>query len=134
MTNDKLVTLIKQHCPGVKLIYLFGSRAKGEHSTASDWDIAVLPEHKLMPIERWQISQALANHLHAEVDFIDLLDTTTVLQMQVIANGTLLFDKNQDAALFEMQVYSMYGRLQESRKDIIEKFIAQVKHQDNSHA
>ena len=132
--NDKIITLIKQFCPDVKLVYLFGSQAQGQQTAASDWDIAVLCEHKITAPKRWDISEQLANELHAEVDFIDLLETSTVLAMQVLSSGKLLFDKAAFADGFEMQVYSMYGRLQEARSEIVNEFIKTVKEKGAEHA
>lgn len=134
MINDTIVNLIKQHCPSVKLIYLFGSRAANQATTSSDWDIAVLNTHKMHSVERWEISNLLADACHAEVDFIDLLETSTVLKMQVIEHGKLLFDKDDFAGHFEMQVLSMYNRLQESRKDIIDDFVKKTISAGANHA
>lgn len=123
MDGNSIVILIKQHYPNVKLIYLFGSRASGQHNANSDWDIAVLNENKIPTMARWKLKELLANECHAEVDLIDLLDASTVLKMQVVENSQLLFDKSDYSVNFEMQVFSMYGRLQEGRKDIIDSFV-----------
>jgi len=115
----------------VRLIYLFGSRAKGEARTDSDWDIALMNECKIPAIDLWELKELIANEFGAEIDLIDLLQSTTVLNLQVIEHGALLYDKNSESALFETQIISMYSRLQEDRKDIVSNFVDQIKR--NSH-
>ena len=124
---QQCIDLIKTHYPEIKLIYLFGSQAKGCSTANSDWDIALLNDRKLDPLKRWQLSEELAELLNSDVDLVDLLEASTVLQMQVITQGKLLFERDNFAASFEMQIFSMYGRLQEDRRDIIEHFIKENK-------
>ncbi|NQY63713.1 MAG: nucleotidyltransferase domain-containing protein [Alteromonadaceae bacterium] len=125
--HNKLVDLIKKDHPNVKLIYLFGSQASGQQHGNSDWDLAILNDTKLDPLNRWQLSEKLAELLKTDVDLVDLKEASTVLQMQIVTKGSLLFDKNNDSAAFEMMVFSMYGRLQEGRKSIITNFINEAK-------
>ncbi|KZY29437.1 MULTISPECIES: nucleotidyltransferase domain-containing protein [unclassified Oleiphilus] len=127
MENSELVSLIKQHLPSVKLIYLFGSRATNEARPSSDWDIAVMAEKKIPVSTLWELKELLANTCCAEVDLIDLLQSTTVLNVQIIERGQLLYDACDAAMSFETRVLSMYGRLQEGREDIMTDFVAQLK-------
>ncbi|KZY75061.1 hypothetical protein A3740_16200 [Oleiphilus sp. HI0068] len=127
MENSELVSLIKQHLPSVKLIYLFGSRATNEARPSSDWDIAVMAEKKIPLSTLWELKELLANTCRAEVDLIDLLQSTTVLNVQIIERGQLLYDACDAAMSFETRVLSMYGRLQEGREDIMTDFAAQLK-------
>lgn len=124
------IAVIKQQLQplaGLKLIYLFGSRGEGQETASSDWDIAFLADKPLPSLERWQLAQQLASELGADVDLIDLAVASTVMRMQVIENGRLLFGEKYDSEVFETQVYSMYGRLQESRQDIVQDFIEDLK-------
>jgi len=112
---------------GLKLAYLFGSRAQGCSTSASDWDIAFLAQKPMAALDRWELAQALASELGADVDLIDLAEASTVMRMQVVTQGVRLYGKPYDADVFEMQVYSMYGRLQESREGILQDFIGELK-------
>ncbi len=125
--HKKIVDLITQYYPNIKLIYLFGSQASGKVTQNSDWDIAILNDDKLTPLSRWELSESLCELLGSQVDLVDLLQASTVLQMQIISTGKLLYDVESYADPFEMQIFSMYGRLQESRSEIIEKFINETK-------
>jgi len=121
--SQKIVCYLKQALPDTQLIYLFGSRADGSEKADSDWDIALLGQEKMDNVQRWQLAQELASLLNADVDLVDLLTSSTVLNMQVVSKGRLLYGDINTKDVFETKVYSMYGRLQESRHDIIEKFL-----------
>jgi predicted nucleotidyltransferase len=121
---QKIVDYIKQILPDMQLIYLFGSRADGSQKPSSDWDVALLGQQKLDNVQRWELAQELALLLNADVDLVDLLSASTVLNMQVVSKGRLLYGDINIKDIFETKVYSMYSRLQESRLDIIEQFLA----------
>jgi predicted nucleotidyltransferase len=112
---------------GLELVYVFGSRADNSAANNSDWDIAVLCKRPLESDERWNMAQSLAHRLDADVDLIDLLQASTVLQMEVISKGFLLKGDQGWADIFATKVFSMYGRLQESRSDIVEQFLDDLK-------
>lgn len=120
---QKIVAYLKQSIPDIQLIYLFGSRANGSYKSASDWDIGLLRPTKLDNVQRWELAQELASLLNNDVDLVDLLSASTVLNMQVVSKGRLLYGDINIRDVFETKVYSMYGRLQESRQDIIEQFM-----------
>lgn len=119
-------TALLEALPKIKLIYLFGSQAKGTANGSSDWDIAVLPHSPLDNTQRWDLAQNLASKLGQDVDLVDLSDASTVLQMQVINDGQLLMGDRQEADVFETQVFSMYAHLQESRQDIVDEFVGSL--------
>jgi len=118
-----IVSVIRQQVPDVKLIYLFGSRAKQQETETSDWDLAILGAKKLGSVERWDLAQSIAAKLKQDVDLVDLLQTSTVMQHQVIQDGKVFYDQANFDDTFRMQVLSMYQRLQEGRNDIVQNFI-----------
>ena len=121
ISDESLIEHIRAIKPDVQLIYFFGSRSNGQENAHSDWDLAVMCAHKLTPLERFECANSMANRLNAEVDWVDLLDASTVLQMQIIQQGRVLLDNGaQDT--FENQVFAMYAELQESRADILKDF------------
>jgi len=125
--KKQIVASLTEQLPTLRLVYLFGSRAKNEHLVDSDWDVAIACDKKLSPVTRWEIAQNLAIILDADVDLVDLLDASTVLKMQIVEQGDVLFSESNSAEYFEMQTYSMYGRLQEGRGDIVKNFIDNIK-------
>lgn len=110
---------------GIKAIYLFGSHASGLSHKNSDIDIAVLCHKKLTSVKRWQIQSELANELACEVDLVDLLTASTVMQNQVIQQGICIYDPDNIARLFEMQVMSMYQHLNEERAEIVAEYMGE---------
>jgi predicted nucleotidyltransferase len=109
--------------PEVRLVYLFGSQADGSAAPSSDIDIAVLLKKKLDPVARFDLEQTLAIKLDKDVDLVDLLTASTVLQNQVIMNGELLFGSESEQVKFEMQIMSMYQHLNEERADILQEYL-----------
>ncbi len=117
-----LPKIICQKLPKVRVIYMFGSYAAELNAPKSDIDIAVLVPNRLDSIERWQIQNELADELGKEVDLVDLLSASTVMQNQVIHQGICIYDEANHAPRFEMQVMSMYQHLNEERADILELY------------
>lgn len=118
----KITQRLVSKLPHIGFIYLFGSQAAGTATKKSDIDIAVFCGKKLDPITRWNIQAELANELNSEVDLIDLLNTSTVMQHQIIYNGQCIYDPNKKSAAFEMQVISMYQDLNVQRAEILKQY------------
>ena len=106
----------------LEVSYLFGSHAAGRATDDSDLDLAVLTNKPMTREEVWEIAQDLAIRLGTEVDLINLMDCNTVLSMQIIKEGKLLFDPHHKAAFFETNIYRMYQDLQLSRRDNLADF------------
>lgn len=75
------------------LLILFGSRATGHSRSDSDWDVAVVADHRLT-WEEWSAAvEEAALLLGADEDRIDLVDlwnTSPLLQQFVAKEGKLL--------------------------------------------
>lgn len=123
LIND-IRSLVLEQCQSVKLIYLFGSHANDQSNPQSDIDIAVLGQTKLDSVARWQWQSELAVALQNDVDLVDLLSASTVMQNQVIHNGICIYDAANYAALFEMQIMSMYQHLNDERADILQQHMS----------
>jgi uncharacterized protein len=107
--------------PEVEAIYLFGSRARGQESPGSDFDVAVLAATALAPVFRFDLQEALASDLHAPVDLVDLRAASTVMRVQVIDGGRLLYERSPfRRQLFEATALSAYARLNEERRGILD--------------
>jgi len=104
-------------------VYLFGSYASDQTHAASDIDLAILPEKKLLPVTRWEIQQLMAENLDLDVDLVDLLSASTVMQKEIISKGVCLYNSNNELESFEVQVMSMYQRLNEERADLLAEFM-----------
>ena len=117
--DQLIVDTLKQYHPDVRLIYLFGSRANGYARAESDWDIAMLCPRPLDNIQRWQLAETLAQQLNHDVDLVDLATASTVLRMEIIQQGRILFDTPPCGDEFAMTTLSMYQHLQSERAEIL---------------
>ena len=118
---EKAKKIIIQEIPKVLAIYLFGSYATGSQSERSDLDLAVFCDEKLDKEKLFAISHKIAISINIEVDLIDLLDASTVFAFQIIHEGKIIYGVDEKKKnFFESKIDSMYLRLYDTRKDIIE--------------
>lgn len=104
-----------------ELIYLFGSYAGGKARDNSDLDLAFLSSKEIDDYQRFLTAQKLASKLDIDIDLVDLAEASTVFKTQII-QGKLIFAKNkQQKQQFELLTLKKYSRLNEERKEIIEK-------------
>ncbi|MDT8421221.1 MAG: nucleotidyltransferase domain-containing protein [Desulfuromonadales bacterium] len=102
-------------------VYCFGSWGTGSQRADSDIDLAILASSPLDSVERWDLAQQLASLAGRDVDLVDLLKASTVMRLQVVANGERLYCGNaEEVERFENYVFSSYARFNEERRNIIE--------------
>lgn len=104
-------------------IYVFGSYASGETHNKSDIDIAFLSKNKIGKYDIFMKAQEISSSVNKEIDLVDLKDSSTVFQNEVVKNGIVILDgdiiKRQK---FEVLVLKKYIELNELRKDIIQSY------------
>lgn len=126
--QEKIIANLKEAIPDCQIIYRFGSWGSETERRDSDIDLAVLSLSPLDPVSRWELTQKLASLANRDVDLVDLLQASTVLRMQIVANGQRLYTVDPNVAeQFEDTVFSSYARLNEERCDIL----ADVRHRGN---
>lgn len=82
--------LVAARQPGLTLLVLFGSRARGDASAASDWDFGYLSDGSADPAA---ISTALGRVVGSErVDLVDLARANGLLRYRVARDGVLVFE------------------------------------------
>jgi predicted nucleotidyltransferase len=118
--------VIRDYClhnlSGLRLLYVFGSQASYAAGPNSDWDIAFLVNKSPDNVGRWHIAEELAAVLNQDVDLVDLKEASTVLKMQIVQSGRLLYGDTLEADLFAASTMTQYGHLQESRNDILKAY------------
>jgi len=120
--KTQIVRRIREEVPETLVVYLFGSSVTGGRHAESDLDLALLPTAPLDRLRLWEVQQDLAVELGRSVDLIDLLQVSTVLRMQVVSTGEVLWSGDEnERAKFEMYVYSSYARLNEERREILQQ-------------
>lgn len=126
MNEATAVGILREHVPDLAAVYLFGSAANGATHAASDVDLAFLAGRAWPSFERFLLQERLAATLGRSVDLVDLRAASTVLRMQVVSTGRLLF--SGDAAqlgLFEDLAYSAYARLNDERAAILGRVLSE---------
>lgn len=87
--KEKLIALISKHFPSAK-IYLYGSRARGDHSLYSDIDIAIDVEEKVdahkMALVRTSIEDL---NIPLEVDVVDFYEIPEKMRKKITTEGVL---------------------------------------------
>lgn len=118
--RTRIIHTLLDSLPGVVAIYRFGSWDTPQARSDSDIDLAVLPEQPLSNLDRWELSQKLAQIASRDVDLVDLRSASTVMKLQIVAHGERIYCADETAAsLFETTVYSGYARLNEERREIL---------------
>ena len=124
--NRLIVDHVRRAIGGVVAVYRFGSTAHGATSSTSDTDIAVLAQARLLPDMRFDIQEQIAALIGNDVDLVDLLAASTVMAIQVVARGALLYDGDDKARVeFEDRAFGAYARLNEERRGILERIAAE---------
>ena len=115
------VDLLRARVPGLVLVVLYGSHARGDARRESDVDLALLADDPVEPLELLELQAALERHCGATVDLVDLWRADDVLRVQVIEHGRVLFERSAtERARFEMLALARYARLNEERAGILE--------------
>ena len=104
MTDLSSLTVASTHIadqhPTLKLLILFGSRARGDHDPSSDWDIAYLSNPSSDKGGTWipgaDLLLTLSEHGQITADRIDLIDLSTcsdILAHFVAQEGQLIYER-----------------------------------------
>jgi len=116
-----IIRLVCKELPEVIAIYSFGSWGAPHVRPDSDIDLAVLLQNPVDRVHLWDVAQNIAREAGKDVDLIDLLQVSTVMQMQVISSGKRLYCRDHAGCKrFEDYVYVAYARLNEERRGILE--------------
>ncbi len=115
---------VLRYFPEIQAVYLFGSRADGNATDESDYDLALLlpPGSRPDSNEKRMRDCAfeIAEIMGSDVDMIDLRIASTVMQNEVVSSGRPIHVADRGALEeFEMYALSYYQKLTEERAGII---------------
>ena len=102
---QKRIAQIPQAMQDLKLLILFGSRARGEHKPDSDWDFAVLYEERSAQkdisslLKIYTLLEQALEIPEDKIDVIDLKECSPILAHYVARDGQLLYER--ETGIFE---------------------------------
>lgn len=102
--HERLAGILREW-PNLKLLILFGSRARGDHRRDSDWDFAALYEEgsdRKDISSQFKIYTLLEQALEIpddKIDVVDLKGCSPILAHYVVRDGQLLYER--ETGLFE---------------------------------
>lgn len=106
----------------IKLLYVFGSYAKGNNNKNSDIDIAVLLDDNYNSMDKLNlIGDLTLIFKRDDIDLVILNTANPVLRHQIIKYGKIIYEENQDARVFfEAKVLSEYMDMEPFRRTQME--------------
>ena len=110
---NKLVLQIFESHPEVKLVYLFGSMARGDQGPMSDYDYAVYldeKDKKETTRVRFQLMDELSRALGTDKVDIVMLDSAVSpeLKYNILQEGKLIFEREPFRVLVEPRILNEY--------------------------
>lgn len=122
--ESEMLFRIQNSVPGLKAVYLYGSRASGKARPDSDFDIAVLAVEPLKGKESFfRLQLELAGLTDSGVNVVDLRALPIVLQFEVLRGRKRLFCADRAYCVdFESGVLSDYQRFAQERQVILDTF------------
>jgi uncharacterized protein len=97
---------ILEQVPYLKLLILFGSRARGEHFPSSDWDFALLFDEELRQqyevgggwncYRSWIAIQRVLGLGDDEIDWVDLKSASELLAHAIARDGVVIYESEPE--------------------------------------
>ncbi len=123
---EAVTSILTKHYPSLQAIYLFGSSVEGDIANAADVDIALLFPYDSTILENSiffsDAKVELERYFSRPVDLVLLRKVSTVFRNEILCSGSRIYTKDIYAAeTFEMITVSLYQKLNEERKEILEE-------------
>ena len=138
LTDLKVLSLpILEKIPYLKMLVLFGSRARGDNHAKSDWDFAALYDEEIqkehIKDNAWawfELPRLLGEYLGIpdnQVDVVELNKTSFLIAHFVARDGKLLYEKESgEFERFQQQYLKGDREMQEVRKALRAKIEAHL--------
>ena len=92
----------------IRLVFLFGSIARGTARPASDADVAVLFAAPPFSLELLELRASLEEHLRRDADLISLNSAGPIIKMQVLKTGIQILGTKRDYEEFFVRTVNEY--------------------------
>ncbi len=121
-TEEKIKKIILNRIEA-EFIYIFGSYASGLQNSQSDIDIAFYSKKAYSSYDIFILAQKLSSELGREIDLVQMKESSTVFQKEIISKGKIIFEKNRlEREKIENLILKKYIKLNEERKKIIDSY------------
>ncbi|WP_035294108.1 nucleotidyltransferase domain-containing protein [Clostridium sp. KNHs214] len=114
--EENLEKLVKNY--NIRLLYIFGSYAKGKNVSSSDLDIGILLKKDYNPMEKLNLLGELMDIFKRDdIDLAILNSSNSVLKHQIIKYGKLVYMESEELKVdFEVKVLKEYMDMEYFRK------------------
>lgn len=120
---------ILEQVPYLKLLVLFGSRARGDHFPSSDWDFALLFDEAFRQqyelgggwncYRSWSVLQQVLNLGDDEMDWIDLKNASELLAHAIARDGVVIYESEPELFQeFRQQHFKSDAEMKQIRKEL----------------
>lgn len=116
---DRVLEILARTLPGRRVlgVWIFGSHARGEATSRSDLDLAVLADRRVDPIAVGVAATELERLAGSRVDLVDLRSASGLLKVQATHEGTLLAAPDRlQAELFAAHAISDHASFAPNRR------------------
>lgn len=128
-TDDTIVAAVLDGLPTASAVWLFGSAAKGHWRAGSDLDLAVQTGQAWSAADRLEAANRLSQHLGIEVDLLDFQRLDTVMQVQVLDTGRLLYARDPVALIqYTGFLHTEYQHIQRWRQPMMRALADRLAH------
>lgn len=104
-----------------RIIYLFGSFARGEGRQDSDIDLAIYSTSNIDEYELFILAGNLSFKVKRDVQIINIKNASTVFAAQIVGLGEVIYcDDEEFRANYEIRIFKDYAKLNEERAAILE--------------
>lgn len=121
LPSSELITrALRDALPDANAAWLFGSAAKGHWREGSDLDLAVSMPQPFSAAARLDAAERMTHALGIEVDLLDFHQLHTVMQVQVLHTGRLLFTTDPvTLAQYQGFLHTEYQNIQQWRQPMM---------------
>lgn len=132
-SRDIITQLVRDVLPDARAAWLFGSAATGHWREGSDIDLAVSMPRPFTASARMAAMEKMIAALGIEVDLLDFNQMHTVMQVQIIDTGHLLFSQDPVAlAQYQGFLHTEYQNIQQWRQPMMVQMAKRLAGEDVS--
>lgn len=119
--RGEIVRELRTSVPGLQLVILFGSHARGDETPASDVDVAFLAARSHAPSDVESLRGMLDGSLGSDVHLVDVRAASTVFRHEILQHGEVLWSAGGvEVEGFLDFALRDYVRLNEERAGILQ--------------